>query len=637
MMALVIATIMVMAMTVPTMAETSFSGTLDTAVSVTGLEKDDNVRFYQVLSYSQDATGTGGWVKTSDFNTLTDDQINQILGLGDYAPGGNKESQAGISAALAGEIASKITSSTTPSFTEIADVNGTASHSSPAAGLYVALITANTAGTVYNPVFVGADYYTNDPATNTWAVTADLTYQDTSMAKKAVITTTKSAVDENTVDAEADGTAGNYTHNSDTVSAGDVLTYTVNTVIPEFADNYVNAAFDVTDILDAGLQLLNSTESGAASNDNYSVVVKITPTGGTQSTITASDSIAVTVNGEATNVTPFTITASESGYTISFNKYYLLQKVDSNTALEITYKAKVLDSAAPKSVNEVDNTVVVSFSNNPTDSTSRAKEIAKTNHYTFGIDADILGQNVGDWVTTEVVKVGLDAEGNEITTTNTTLHTGQTRVGALAGAKFFLYTDSSCESQYNNSMLASGSYIASDSTGRLNIYNSEGALVQTGIKGLDAGTYYLKETEAPAGYIRAQDPVKIEIIPTFEEKTETITDGNDALYVTVNELKSYKVEINDVETASYTMTNAADGSATSASQGDTVTGKDASGFISATDAQDAASRAGKITNTQGVELPSTGGIGTTLFYTIGAILVIGAAIVLITRRRMGVQ
>lgn len=41
-----------------------------------------------------------------------------------------------------------------------------------------------------------------------------------------------------------------------------------------------------------------------------------------------------------------------------------------------------------------------------------------------------------------------------------------------------------------------------------------------------------------------------------------------------------------------------------------------------------------IVNEQGAELPSTGGIGTTIFYVVGAILVIGAGVVLITKRRM---
>jgi len=41
-----------------------------------------------------------------------------------------------------------------------------------------------------------------------------------------------------------------------------------------------------------------------------------------------------------------------------------------------------------------------------------------------------------------------------------------------------------------------------------------------------------------------------------------------------------------------------------------------------------------VVNLAGTELPSTGGIGTTIFYVVGAILVIGAGVVLITKRRM---
>ena len=41
-----------------------------------------------------------------------------------------------------------------------------------------------------------------------------------------------------------------------------------------------------------------------------------------------------------------------------------------------------------------------------------------------------------------------------------------------------------------------------------------------------------------------------------------------------------------------------------------------------------------VVNQQGTELPSTGGIGTTIFYVMGSILVICAGVVLITRRRM---
>ena len=43
---------------------------------------------------------------------------------------------------------------------------------------------------------------------------------------------------------------------------------------------------------------------------------------------------------------------------------------------------------------------------------------------------------------------------------------------------------------------------------------------------------------------------------------------------------------------------------------------------------------GKIQNTRGVELPSTGGIGTTIFYVLGTILALGAGTLLVTGRRM---
>ena len=41
-----------------------------------------------------------------------------------------------------------------------------------------------------------------------------------------------------------------------------------------------------------------------------------------------------------------------------------------------------------------------------------------------------------------------------------------------------------------------------------------------------------------------------------------------------------------------------------------------------------------VNNMSGSTLPETGGIGTTIFYILGAILVIGAGVVFVTRRRM---
>lgn len=42
----------------------------------------------------------------------------------------------------------------------------------------------------------------------------------------------------------------------------------------------------------------------------------------------------------------------------------------------------------------------------------------------------------------------------------------------------------------------------------------------------------------------------------------------------------------------------------------------------------------EVENKTGTELPSTGGIGTTIFYVVGAILVVGAGVLLVVKKRM---
>ena len=41
----------------------------------------------------------------------------------------------------------------------------------------------------------------------------------------------------------------------------------------------------------------------------------------------------------------------------------------------------------------------------------------------------------------------------------------------------------------------------------------------------------------------------------------------------------------------------------------------------------------EVENNKGTELPSTGGMGTILFYTVGGIMVVGAGVVLVTKKR----
>ena len=44
-----------------------------------------------------------------------------------------------------------------------------------------------------------------------------------------------------------------------------------------------------------------------------------------------------------------------------------------------------------------------------------------------------------------------------------------------------------------------------------------------------------------------------------------------------------------------------------------------------------------IVNLSGTKLPGTGGVGTAMFYILGAVLVLGAVVLLVTKRRMATE
>lgn len=114
--------------------------------------------------------------------------------------------------------------------------------------------------------------------------------------------------------------------------------------------------------------------------------------------------------------------------------------------------------------------------------------------------------------------------------------------------------------------------------------------------GIDDGTYYLKETVAPAGYNLLTDPIQVVVAATTMHQAE------------------YK---NDAKTALTALTIDVDNDDQGA-----VAGGLESGIVSAT-----------VVNNKGASLPETGGIGTTLFYMFGGIMAAGSALMLVVRRR----
>ena len=116
------------------------------------------------------------------------------------------------------------------------------------------------------------------------------------------------------------------------------------------------------------------------------------------------------------------------------------------------------------------------------------------------------------------------------------------------------------------------------------------------IADLDAGTYYLRETKAPGGYNLLKNDIIVTITATLDKKENSPA------------LTELKLSVKDDKT----------GAEATESNGSVDTG------IVATN----------VVNNSGAQLPETGGMGTTLFYVLGGILVLVAIILLVTRKRM---
>ncbi len=116
-------------------------------------------------------------------------------------------------------------------------------------------------------------------------------------------------------------------------------------------------------------------------------------------------------------------------------------------------------------------------------------------------------------------------------------------------------------------------------------------------KGLDDGYYKLEETKVPDGYNKASD-VLFRIIADHDEES------NDP------KLTSLRVVDNDGQPFS----------------SDPFTVDLTSGTITT-----------NVVNLSGAELPETGGIGTTIFYVLGSLLVAAAVVLMVTKRRMAAK
>lgn len=270
------------------------------------------------------------------------------------------------------------------------------------------------------------------------------------------------------------------------------------------------------------------------------------------------DSVVIESNG-----TPYDITNDSSKCDIdisnlkSQNSFVVkihdvkncVANLNDGATITVTYTAHLNDKAyvniAGGSTSNI-NKVYLTYSNNPKDESSIGKTPESTPVYVYTYQLN-----------------------------NTKYHDDDNPNNVLAGAGFRLYSDEAChdEDEIKLKMNDDDTYSRDFSTEGKGVEMISGQDGQFNVKGLDAGTYYLKETKTPDGYSACK------VIPVTIKADHS---RNDQVNLEGSNLTNDIVNI----------------------------------------------KAG------GITLPSTGGIGTTLFYVVGGGLMVAAIVLLVTKKRM---
>lgn len=315
------------------------------------------------------------------------------------------------------------------------------------------------------------------------------------------------------------------TANTDTVSIGQVVKYTVTGSVPD-TTGYSKYVYKIHDTLSNGLDFVNDKNGTATSEGKVNVTVAFKEAG-------------VTAGG----TTPTTATLDTTNKTMSLDLSVWVRANQTNKGKEftVTYYAKVNN----KAVVEEKNKAELVYGNNPSDTTTTKPSEVKTPTYYL---------NINKYAKNDSKK--------------------------LAGAKFKLYKDSVDENNVIKVTGSEGNYVvdpASTTTEFVSVDSITSEGYNLHVNGLAAGTYYLVETKAPAGYNKLTDPIKVEIKKSTNEAVNAWT--------LFNNDKNVDDKIIDVE------------------------------------------------NSTGSILPSTGGMGTIAFTVVATLLVLGVAVSFIRDRK----
>lgn len=322
------------------------------------------------------------------------------------------------------------------------------------------------------------------------------------------------------------------------------------------ADHAINEKFQ----FQLTATLPDSTNRAYDYYDKYSVIFHDTLSDGiTYDKDDELDSVVIKSNGNTYNITDsskYTIDTtdleSQNSFVVNIDVKACAKDagfdLNNGATITVTYTAHLNDKAyvntAGGSTSNI-NKVYLTYSNNPKDESSIGKTPESTPVYVYTYQL------------------------------NNTKHQDTEKGPALEGACFRLYSDEACTDQSEVQLYQKDGfyYPIKDVLGKEAVEMKSAANGTFNVKGLDAGTYYLKEITPPDGYSACK------VIPVTIKADHS---RNDQVNLEGSNLTNDIVNI----------------------------------------------KAG------GITLPSTGGIGTTIFYVVGGGLMVAAIVLLVTKKRM---
>lgn len=320
--------------------------------------------------------------------------------------------------------------------------------------------------------------------------------------------------------------------------------------------------------------IFHDTLSEGLTLDANSITVKAYKNDTDVATLTANTDYTILTGDDVSEKT-----APKCSLEIKFDDLKSISGLTKDSKIVVEYTATVNNKATAGKTTPNTNKVHLEYSNDPNaegDGTTGKTPEDKVNVYTFKLDVTKVDAKNDTTKLSGAQFVLATADNLNITADNfnengeATENTTTTDLIAMTGSTpNYVIDDGTATSKM---------YVMStDTSGELNI------------NGLKSGTYYLYETKAPDGYNKLTKPIKIEITATQTENTGDIADTG-----------AFSAKVDEADTAATLET----------------------GVVNVT-----------VKNSSGSTLPSTGGMGTKLFYTIGGILMAGAAIVLVVRKR----